>query len=89
LSSNRTVVALVGLVDVVDVVAVDIVDVVDPLALVNPPETSYDGGCASGKPENPAFSVIFLYHSTKNVELLGGFYFYTAEDELLMTNIAN
>jgi hypothetical protein len=48
-----------------------------------------DGGCASGKPENPAFSVIFLYHSTKNVELLGGFYFYTAEDELLMTNIAN
>jgi hypothetical protein len=69
-----------GVVDiVVDVVVVVVVVVVDAVVVVVdvvsggfvPPTnaSSYDGGCASGKAENPAFSVLFCMISSKNVEL--------------------
>jgi hypothetical protein len=68
-----------GVVDIVVDVVVVVVVVVDAVVVVVdvvsggfvPPTnaSSYDGGCASGKAENPAFSVLFCMISSKNVEL--------------------
>jgi hypothetical protein len=76
------VVDVVVVVVVVDAVVV-VVDVVSGGFVPPTNASSYDGGCASGKAENPAFSVLFLYDFVKKRRaLIVGFY--TAEDELLM-----